>query len=62
LAAAVLCLAVYPMGEGLDTLASDLQSWATWLRRTWCAPSPALPLWFALTLAFTVEESTLTTG
>src|SRR5579859_471301 len=55
-AAAMLCLAVYLMGEALGALASDLPSWAAWLRRTWWAPNLALPIWLVLTFALTVEE------
>ena len=55
-AAAMLCLAAYLMGEALGALAPDLPTWATWLRRTWWAPSLALPIWLVLSLALTVEE------
>src|SRR5437868_6327011 len=55
-AAAMLCLAIYLMGEALGALAPDLDTWATWLRRTWWAPSLALPIWLALTLALLSED------
>jgi hypothetical protein len=56
-AAAMLCLAAYLMAEGLGGLAPDLSAWSTWLRRTWWAPSLALPLWLSLSLALMLEES-----
>ena len=55
-AAAMLCLAIYLMGEALGALATDLPTWASWLRRTWWAPSLALPIWLTLSLALTIEE------
>jgi hypothetical protein len=55
-AAAMLCLAIYLMGEALGALAADLLTWADWLRRTWWAPSLALSIWLTLSLALTVEE------
>jgi hypothetical protein len=55
-AAAMLCLAAYLMGEALGALATDLPTWAAWLRRTWWAPSLALPIWLTLSLALTIEE------
>jgi hypothetical protein len=55
-AAAMLCLAIYLMGEALGALATDLPTWAAWLRRTWWAPSLALPIWLTLSLALTIEE------
>jgi hypothetical protein len=58
-AAAMLCLASYLMGEALGALASDLPTWAAWLRRTWWAPSLALPIWLTLSLALTIEEGPL---
>jgi hypothetical protein len=54
--AAMLCLAIYLMGEALGALATDLPTWASWLRRTWWAPSLALPIWLTLSLALTIEE------
>jgi hypothetical protein len=55
-AAAMLCLAVYLLGEALGALAPDLPTWAAWLRRTWWAPSLALPTWLVLSIALTSEE------
>src|ERR1043166_4720914 len=55
-AAAMLCLAVYLMGEALGALATDLPTWVGWLRGTWWAPSLALPIWLTLSLALTAEE------
>jgi hypothetical protein len=55
-AAAMLCLAIYLLGEGLGALSSDLQTWAAWLRRTWWAPGLALPAWLATTLALAADE------
>jgi hypothetical protein len=54
--AAMLCLSVYLMGEALGALTPDLATWAAWLRRTWWAPSLALPIWLTLSLALTIEE------
>src|ERR1700730_7555543 len=50
-ALAMLCLAAYLVGEALGALAPDLAVWSGWLRRTWLAPSLALPAWLVLTLA-----------
>src|SRR5436853_6665307 len=55
-AAAMLCLATYLTGEALGALAPDLPTWSSWLRRTWWAPSLALPVWLALTLALAADE------
>jgi hypothetical protein len=55
-AAAMLCLAIYLMGEAIGALATDLSAWAAWLRRTWWAPCLALPIWLTLSLALTIEE------
>src|SRR5438067_2845480 len=55
-ALAMLCLAVYLAGEALGALAPDLARWATWLRRTWLAPSLALPVWLVLTLELAADE------
>jgi hypothetical protein len=53
---AMLCLAIYLMGEGLGALSTDLATWADWLRRTWWAPGLALPAWLATTLALAADE------
>jgi hypothetical protein len=53
---AMLCLATYLTGEALGALAPDLPTWSTWLRRTWWAPSLALPVWLVLTMALAIEE------
>jgi N-terminal 7TM region of histidine kinase len=53
---AMLCLATYLTGEALGALAPDLPTWSSWLRRTWWAPSLALPVWLALTLALAADE------
>src|SRR5438067_13855865 len=55
-AAAMLCLAAYLTGEALGALAPDLAGWSSWLRRTWWAPSLALPAWLSLTLALVAED------
>ncbi len=55
-AIAMLCLAAYFMGEALGALATDLGTWSEWLRRTWWAPSVALPVWLVLTLALAIDE------
>src|SRR5439155_3928482 len=55
-ALAMLCLAAYLTGEALGALAPDPASWATWLRRTWWAPSLAAPAWLVLTLALAADE------
>jgi hypothetical protein len=55
-AAAMLCLASYLMGEAIGALATDLPTWVSWLRRTWWAPTLALPIWLTLSLALTIEE------
>jgi N-terminal 7TM region of histidine kinase len=55
-ALAMLCLATYLTGEALGALAPDLPTWSGWLRRTWWAPSLALPVWLALTLALAADE------
>ena len=53
---AMLCLATYLTGEALGALAPDLPTWSSWLRRTWWAPSLALPTWLVLSVALTAEE------
>ena len=53
---AMLCLAIYLVGEGLGALSTDLTTWAGWLRRTWWAPGLALPAWLATTLALAADE------
>jgi hypothetical protein len=55
-AAAMLCLAIYLMGEGLGALSTELQTWADWLRHTWWAPGLALPAWLVTTLALAADE------
>src|SRR5579864_4526608 len=55
-ALAMLCLAIYLLGEALGNLAPDLESWGSWLRRTWWAPSLALPVWLTVTLALAADE------
>jgi len=55
-AAAMACLAIYLMGEGLGALSSDLEEWADWLRRTWWAPCLALPVWLGVTLVLAADE------
>ncbi|MBV9327423.1 MAG: hypothetical protein JO352_27085 [Chloroflexi bacterium] len=55
-AVAMLCLAVYLMGEALGALSPDLTTWADWLRRTWWAPALGLPAWLAVTLALAADE------
>ena len=57
-ALAMLCLAAYLTGEALGALAPDPATWSTWLRRTWWAPSLALPAWLVLTLALIADEGT----
>jgi hypothetical protein len=54
--AAMLCLAIYLMGEGLGALSDDLGTWADWLRRTWWAPTLGLPAWLAVSLALAADE------
>jgi hypothetical protein len=53
---AMLCLAIYLLGEALGALSTDLTTWADWLRRTWWAPGLALPAWLATTLALAADE------
>jgi hypothetical protein len=55
-ALAMLCLAAYLTGEALGALAPDPATWSTWLRRTWWAPSLALPAWLVLTLSLAADE------
>src|SRR5258708_2632813 len=55
-ALAMLCLAAYLTGEALGALAPDPAIWSAWLRRTWWAPSLALPAWLVLTLALAADE------
>ena len=55
-ASAMLCLAIYLLGQALGALAPDIQTWAQWLRRTWWAPSLALPIWLVLTLTLAADE------
>src|SRR6266849_3293289 len=55
-ALAMLCLAVYLGGEALGALAPDLETWSTWLRRTWLSPCVALAAWLVLTLALAADE------
>jgi hypothetical protein len=55
-AAAMACLAIYLMGEGVGALSSVLSEWADWLRRTWWAPCLALPAWLAVTLVLAADE------
>jgi hypothetical protein len=55
-ALAMLCLAAYLGGEALGALAPDPRTWASWLRRTWLAPTVALPAWLVLTLALASDE------
>src|SRR3981081_2613605 len=57
-ALAMLCLAAYLVGEALGALAPDPASWASWLRRTWWAPSLAAPAWLVLTRARAADEGT----
>jgi hypothetical protein len=52
----MLCLAAYLTGEALGALAPDLAGWSSWVRRTWWAPSLALPTWLVLTLAMAADE------
>jgi hypothetical protein len=49
-------LAVYLTGEALGALAPDTQTWATWVRRAWLAPSLAMPIWVLLTLGLAAED------
>ena len=56
-AVAMLCLAAYLMGEAIGALAPDLPTWSDWLRRTWWAPSLALPVWLALTVTLARDEA-----
>jgi hypothetical protein len=55
-ALAMLCLGAYLLGEALGALATDLPTWSNWLRRTWWAPSLALPIWLVLTLRLAIDE------
>lgn len=55
-AAAMLLLAAYQLGEALGALAPDVERWATWLRRTWWAPSLAPGVWLLLSLALAEAE------
>jgi hypothetical protein len=55
-AVAMLCLAAYLLAQAIGALASDLQTWAAWQRRAWWAPTLALPVWLALTLALAADE------
>ena len=55
-AAAMLCLAIYLLSEGLGALSTDLGTWALWLRRAWWAPALGLPTWLAVTLALAADE------
>src|SRR5712692_5997388 len=55
-ALAMLCLAAYLGGEALGALAPDLETWSSWLRRTWLAPTLALAVWLVLTLALAADE------
>jgi hypothetical protein len=55
-ALAMLCLAGYLCGEALGALAPDLETWSSWLRRTWLAPCVALAAWLVLTLALAADE------
>jgi hypothetical protein len=55
-ALAMLCLAAYLTGEALGALAPNPATWSAWLRRTWWAPSLALPAWLVLTLALAADE------
>ncbi|HEY3061214.1 MAG TPA: hypothetical protein VGL99_19785 [Chloroflexota bacterium] len=54
--AAMILLAVYLLGESLAALAPNDSSWAGWLRRTWWAPSLAVPVWLVLTFALARDE------
>ena len=55
-ALAMLCLAIYLGGEALGALTPDLGTWSSWLRRTWLAPTLALPVWLVLTLTLAADE------